>query len=104
MTDQPQLFAKLVVLDADRAIAYYESDLGAVRLQRHTLRERVFAPVHVLGTHGSSQSRTSPTPPTTLGRPGVLLSVTTEDPDRDRLAAAMVGGGGETARPAHDGA
>lgn len=97
MVDQqhPRVVAKLVVSDADAAIAYYESVLGAVRRQRYTVDEEVvFAEVEVLGTRVELKTEDQHDPSaSTLGRPGVLLSVTTEDPDG--LAVAMVGGGGE---------
>ncbi len=97
MTDQQhaQVVAKLVVSDADKAIAYYKSVLGAVRRQRYTHRgEVVFAEIELQGTRLELKTEDQHDPsPSTLGHPGVLLSVTTEDPDG--LAAAMVGGGGE---------
>lgn len=82
MTDQhpPQVVAKLVVSDADAAIAYYESALGAARRQRYTHRgEVVYAEIEIQGTRLELKDEDQHDPsPSTLGRPGVLLSVTPE--------------------------
>jgi PhnB protein len=91
-----QLHAKLVVRDADAAIAFYRQVFGAEQTQRHTMGQAVvYAQLELLGTTVSLKDEDEHDPsPTTLGRPGVLFEITTEDPDS--VAATVVQAGGET--------
>ncbi|MDQ3527628.1 MAG: VOC family protein [Actinomycetota bacterium] len=90
-----QLHAKLVVRDADAAIAFYREAFGAEQTQRHTMGEAVcYAQTELLGTTVSLKDEDEHDPsPTTLGRPGVLFEITTDDPDS--VAATVVRAGGE---------
>lgn len=94
--NQTLLTPKLVVHDADAAIAFYQTALGATLSQRYTAGDQVvYALLEVLGHPVELKDEDTHDPsPTTLGRPGVLLSVTTEDPDG--LAQAMLDAGAET--------
>lgn len=89
-----QLSAKLVVRDADAAIAFYRDALGARQTQRYTMgRAVVYAQMELLGTTVSLKDEDQHDPsPTTLGRPGVLFEVTTDDPDG--LARTVLAAGG----------
>ena len=96
------LTAKLVVRGADKAIALYERVFGARLLQRHTVGDAVvFAELDAFGgrIQVKDEDMTDPSPQA-LGRPGVLLDVTTDDPDA--LATRMVQAGGEIVFPVAD--
>lgn len=85
---------RLVVRGADAAIDFYVTALGATLESRHTVGGQVVhAQLSVLGGAITLKEEDDHDPaPTTLGRPGVLLEVVTDEPDR--LAAAVVGAGG----------
>ena len=88
------LIPKLVVTGADAAIASYAQTFGARLRERYTAGDRV---VHALldlfdGQVSLKEADEHDPSPTTLGRPGVLLEVTTDDPDR--VAQAVLDGGG----------
>ena len=88
------LCPKLVVSDADAAIAFYGKVFGAVLGHRYTVGDSVvFAELELFGTRVTLKDADDTDPsPTTLGRPGVLMDVTTDDPDT--LARAVVAAGG----------
>lgn len=96
------LHAKLVVHDADAAIACYRTVFGAELEQRYTAGGQVvFAELRMLGTAVQVKDEDQHDPsPRTLGRPGVLLDVVTGDPDA--LAERMVQAGGEVVFPVSD--
>jgi len=85
---------KLVVRDADAAIEYYERVFGATVAERYTLGGSVvFAALDLLGARISLKDADDhDLSPDTLGRPGVVLDVTTDDPDT--LAERMLSAGG----------
>lgn len=89
------LNAKLVVSDADAAIAYYRTVFGARQTQRYTVGESVvFAEIEIFGARLTLKDEDEhDASPTTLGSPGVLMEITTDDPDA--LATAAVDAGGE---------
>lgn len=86
---------KLVVNDARKALDYYTRTLGAQVEDRHEAEGRIVhsvvrvGPAAVLVKDADSVDRD----PLSLGRPGVLLQLTVEDPDG--VAAAMVDAGGD---------
>ncbi|MBZ2199303.1 VOC family protein [Occultella gossypii] len=86
---------KLVVRGADAAIDFYRRVFGAELQQRFTAGESVvFAQLQILGSTVQLKDEDTHDPsPSSLGRPGVLLSVDTEDPDG--VARAVVDAGGE---------
>lgn len=88
------LTAKLVISDADAAIAFYRKVFGATLVERHAFRGKVvFALLEVFGSRLSLKDEDEHDPsPATLGRPGVLFEITTDDPDG--VASAVVGAGG----------
>jgi PhnB protein len=97
-----RLAPKLVVRGADAALDFYTRVFGARLTQRHAIGGHVvFAEMQVFGTpvQVKDEDDTDPSP-TTLGRPGVLFDVTTEDPDA--LAAAVVDAGGSVVFPVAD--
>jgi PhnB protein len=85
---------KLVVSDADAAIEFYRQAFGATVLQRYTMGDTVvFAELEMLGGRVTLKDEDATDPsPTTLGRPGVLIDVTHDDPDS--VAQAVVDEGG----------
>jgi len=89
-----QIRPKLVVSDADAAIELYGRVFGAVLVQRYSVGDAVvFAELELLGGTITLKDADDADPsPQTLGRPGVLMDVTCEDPDS--LAAAVVAAGG----------
>lgn len=96
------LTPKLVVHDADSAIDYYSRAIGATVRQRYTMGTSVvFAELAVFGLALLLKDADEHDPsPQTLGRPGVLLDVTTDDPDG--LAEQMVTAGGQVVFPVAD--
>jgi len=85
---------KLVVSDADAAIAFYRKAFGAVLLQRYTMGESVvFAELELLGGRITlkDEDRVDKSPHS-LGAPGVVIDVTHDDPDA--VARAVVAAGG----------
>ena len=103
--DATDLHARLVVEDADRAIAYYETTLGAELLERFTESDgRV---VHArLGIGGGEISMAEQVPdwgllgPGALGGSAVLLHLTVAD--CDAVGDRMVAQGGEVVIPIAD--
>ena len=97
-----KLFPKLVVTGADEAIAFYTQVFGARLVQRYTAGDTVvYALLALLGGQVSLKEADEHDPsPTTLGRPGVLMDVTVDDPDR--LAQAVLNAGGTTVFPVND--
>lgn len=97
-----RLAPKLVVRGADAAMDFYTRVFGARVTQRHAVGAQVvFAEMQVFGGPVQVKDEDAADPsPTTLGRPGVLLDVTTEDPDA--LAAAVVEAGGMVVYPVAD--
>lgn len=93
-TPPTTLTAKLVISDADAAIAFYRKVFGATLVERHAFRGKVvFALLEVFGSRLSLKDEDEHDPsPATLGRPGVLFEITTDDPDG--VASAVVGAGG----------
>lgn len=93
---------KLVVRDADAAIAYYVRAFDAHLAQRYTAGEAVvFAELKFLGTSITLKEEDEHDPgPATLGRPGVLLEITTADPDA--LADQMLVAGAQLVFPIAD--
>jgi uncharacterized glyoxalase superfamily protein PhnB len=93
MTDST-LCPKLVVPDADAAIAFYGKAFGAVLRSRYTVADSVvFAELELFGGRVTLKDADDTDPsPATLGRPGVLMDVTTDDPDS--LAGAVTEAGG----------
>lgn len=89
-----QIRPKLVVSDADAAIGFYGKAFGAAVLQRYTIGDSVvFAELELLGaTITLKDADEADLSPQVLGRPGVLMDVTTNDPDS--LAEAVVAAGG----------
>jgi uncharacterized glyoxalase superfamily protein PhnB len=89
-----QIRPKLVVTGADAAIDFYRKVFGAAVLQRYSVGDTVvFAELELLGATITLKDADEADPsPQTLGRPGVLMDVTTDDPDS--LAEAVVGSGG----------
>lgn len=98
----PALHAKLVVHDADAAISCYRAVFGAELEQRYTAGDQVvFAQLRMLGTAVQLKDEDEHDPsPRTLGRPGVLLDVVSDDPDA--VAARMEQAGGEVVFPVAD--
>jgi PhnB protein len=96
------LMPKLVVTGADDAIAFYTDVFGAQVRQRYTAGETVvYALLELFGGRVSLKEADEYDPsPTTLGRPGVLLDVTTDDPEG--LAKAVVDAGGTVVFPVDD--
>ena len=88
------LSPKLVISDADAAIAFYGKVFGAEVGHRYTVGESVvFAELEMFGSRVTLKDADDADPsPSTLGRPGVLMDVTTDDPDS--LARAVVEAGG----------
>lgn len=87
------LRARLVVKGGAGAIAFYEKAFGATTREVFRYGDLVVsATLDLLGTSITlkDEDRWDPSP-TTLGRPGVLLAVTTDDPDS--LAARAVAAG-----------
>lgn len=84
---------KLVVRGADEAIAFYRAAFGATLLQRFVQGDAVvFAELELWGQPVELKDEDARDPsPDTLGRPGVLLSVTTDDPDGVAQAAVRAG-------------
>lgn len=93
---------KLVVSSADAAIAFYETAFGATPGIRYAVGDQVvFADFEVFGTTVQIKDEDAADPsPATLGRPGVLLDIETDDPDG--LVAAVVDAGGEVVYPVAD--
>ncbi len=89
-----QMRPKPVVSDADAAIELYGRAFGAGILHRYTLGDQVvLADLELLGGTITLKDADDAAPsPATLGRPGVLMDVTTDDPDS--LARAVVDAGG----------
>ncbi|WP_114561477.1 VOC family protein [Desertihabitans aurantiacus] len=97
----PQISAKLVVASADAAIDTYRRVFGAELRQRYTSGDRVvYAQLELLGTLIELKDADEFDQLAAPGRPGVLLSVTTDDPDA--LAEAMVAAGGSVVFPVAD--
>lgn len=99
---QTLLTPKLVVRRADDAIAYYEEAFGATLRQRFATGDTVvFALLEIWGGQVELKDEDEHDPsPSTLGRPGIVLSVTTDDPDS--LADAAVRAGGTVVFPVAD--
>ena len=93
---------KLVVRDADAAIAYYVRAVDAELAQRYTRADAVvFAELKFLGASMTLKEEDEYDPgPATLGKPGVLLEITTADPDG--LADQMVAAGAQVVFPIAD--
>lgn len=89
-----KLIPKLVVTGAADAIDFYTRVFGARVKQRYDAGDTVvYALLELLGGQiGLKDADQYDPSPTTLGRPGVLLEVTTDDPDG--IAAAVVDAGG----------
>jgi PhnB protein len=85
---------KLVVTGADDAIEFYRRAFGASVIARYTVGGAVvFAELGMLGSTLTLKDEDGTDPsPTTLGRPGVLLDVTVDDPDD--VASRFVEAGG----------
>ncbi|SCK54804.1 VOC family protein [Streptomyces sp. WMMB 322] len=86
---------KLVVNDARKALDYYTRTLSAQVEDRHEAEGRI---VHSVVRVGPSAVQVKDADsvdqdPLSLGRPGVLLQLTVEDPDS--VAGAMVKAGGD---------
>jgi PhnB protein len=106
MTTQPtisRLYARLVVSDADRAIAFYVSALGAEEIARHTDDDGKI--VHAELALGSimfavkDEDGGDPAPTTLGGSPVILaLDVT----DADAVGEAMLGAGATVIYPISD--
>lgn len=96
------LMPKLVVTGADAAIAFYTEIFGARLRQRYTAGDAVVYALLDLfdGQVSLKEADEYDASPTTLGRPGVLMEVTTDDPDR--LAQAVVDTGGSVIFPVDD--
>jgi uncharacterized glyoxalase superfamily protein PhnB len=97
------LYARLVVADAARAIDFYVTALGAEERVRHTdpdgrivHAELTIGPVTVAV---KDEDGTDPAPPTLGGTP-VILAVHTDDVDA--LAAAMIAAGATVVFPVDD--
>ena len=74
---------KLVVRGADDALQFYTSVFGARLVERYTVGDAVVQAELELGDGSvlvKEEDDADPSP-TTLGRPGVLLDVVTDDPD-----------------------
>lgn len=97
-----QITPKLVVRGADDAIDFYREAFGAVLQQRFVSGDAVvFARLDLGGCPVELKDEDEHDPsPSTLGRPGVVLSVTTADPDG--LADAAVRAGGTVVFPVAD--
>lgn len=93
---------KLVVRDADAAIAYYAQALDAHLTQRYTAGEAVvFAELKILGAPITLKEEDEYDPgPATLGKPGVLLEIATANPDA--LAEQMIAAGAQVVFPIAD--
>lgn len=85
---------KLVVTGGDAAISWYVEALGARLIERYTAGDSVvYARLELLGGELSlKETDEHDTSPTRLGRPGVLLDVTCDDPDQLALAVLEAGG------------
>lgn len=92
-TTRTTIAPKLVVSGADHALDFYARAFGARCTARYTAGDVVvFAALEVFGTTLSLKEADRADPsPTSLGRPGVVLEVTTPDPDGVADAAAAAG-------------
>ena len=95
---------RLVVADADRAIAFYQQAFQAELIERHEGAGGtvVHAALRAFGLELSLTEADPPfnTSPADLGGSSVMFRVTTADPDA--LADAIVTGGGEVVIPVDD--
>ncbi len=89
----PTIRPKLVVHDADAAIDFYRTSLGAELLSRHEMDDRVvFAELAVLGSRVTLKQQDAVDPaPSAADAPGPILDVVVDDPDA--VAAQMLAGG-----------
>ena len=94
MSEPLSLIPKLVVDDADAAVDFYRRAFAATLVERYTAGDKVvFAGLELLGSRISLKEADDADPsPRTLGRPGVVLEITTDDPDA--VADAVVAAGG----------
>lgn len=104
MNITPSCSPRLVVVDVDRAIAFYQQALGAELLERHegVGGKVVHAALQALGLELALTEADPPinSSPLHLGGSTVMFRVTLADPDA--LAAAIVAGGGEVIFPVGD--
>ena len=97
-----ELTTKLVVRSADDALDYYRRAFGAVAGPRHTDGATVLhAEMTLFGVRVSLKDGDGTDPaPEGPGKAGVLMEVTTEDPDS--VADLAVGAGGTLVFPVED--
>ncbi len=102
MTDTASLNPKLVVRGADDAIAFYQEAFGAELHERYTVGDAVvYASLTVFGSLVSIKDEDDvDRSPLSLGAPGVLLEVTTPDPDA--VGAALERAGASVMFPVKD--
>jgi PhnB protein len=103
MTGMTSLRPRLVVSSADKAIEFYREAFGAEPGERYTVPSGavVHAEITVFGQTVSLKDEDEhDRSPGTLGGPGVLMEVTTDDPDA--LGEAIERAGGSVIYPITD--
>lgn len=93
---------KLILADADAAIRWYTANLGATESVRYEHGGSVvFAELVVFGTSVTLKDEDEVDPsPTSIGAPGPVLDVVTDDPDL--VAAVMLENGAVAVFPVVD--